>query len=87
MKIRTLVLSALVATGALVATAQTASARVVCNSYGDCWRTSERYDYKPAWGLRVYDDNWRWSARDNHRYRWRDHHRGYYGRNGVWITF
>lgn len=87
MKFRTLVLGALVAAGAVMATVETASARVVCNRYGDCWRTSERYDYRPAWGLKVYDDNWRW--RDGERYRWREAHRGrgYWGRNGVWITF
>jgi len=89
MKFRTFCLSALVAAGALVATLETASARVVCNRYGDCWRTADRYVYRPAWGLRVYDDNWRWHARDNARYRWRDAHRGrgYWGRGGVWITF
>lgn len=88
MKIRTFVFAALAGTAALAATAGTASARVVCNGYGDCWRTTERYDYRPAWGLKVYDDNWRWHKRDNARYRWRDHSgRGYYGKGGVWITF
>ena len=89
MKLKTFALSALVAAGAVIATAQTASAAVVCNRYGDCWRTTSRYDYRPAWGLRVYDDNWRWHARDDRRYRWRDAppRRGYWGRGGVWITF
>jgi hypothetical protein len=87
MKFKTLILGALVAAGAVMATVETASARVVCNRYGDCWRTKERYDYRPAWGLKVYDDNWRW--REGERYRWRDTNRGrgYWGRNGVWITF
>jgi hypothetical protein len=89
MKLKTFALSALVAAGAVIASAQTASAAVVCNRYGDCWRTSARHDYRPAWGLRVYDDNWRWHARDDRRYRWRDAppRRGYWGRGGVWITF
>ena len=87
MRFNTLVLGALVAAGAVMVTVETASARVVCNRYGDCWRTSSRYDYRPAWGLKVYDDNWRWSDRDRARYRWRDYHRGYYGKGGVWITF
>jgi hypothetical protein len=87
MKIRTFVLGALAGAAAVVATAAPASAYVACNRYGDCWRVHERYDYRPAWGIRVYDDNWRWAARDNHRYRWRDYNRGYYGRGGVWITF
>lgn len=87
MKIKTLILGAVVSAAALIGTAEVASARIVCNRYGDCWRTHDRYDYRPAWGLRVYDDNWRWDARDDRRYRWRDYHRGYYGRGGVWITF
>jgi hypothetical protein len=87
MKIRTLVFAALAGSAAIVATVDTASAYVVCNSYGDCWRTRERYSYQPSWGLKIYDDNWRWRDRDRARYRWRDYNRGYYGRGGVWITF
>ena len=84
MKIRSLVLGALAGAAALAATAGSASAYVVCNREGDCWRTHERYNYSPTFGLRIYDDNWRW--RSGERYRWRDYHRGYW-RNGVWITF
>jgi len=87
MKIKTLVLGTAIGLGALIATADVASARIVCNAYGDCWRTREVYTYNPAWGLRIYDDNWRWHARDNARYRWRDYNRGYYGRGCGWITF
>ena len=43
--------------GAL-ALATTASAAVVCNEDGDCWRVKEKYDYRPDWGLTVYDDDW-----------------------------
>ena len=85
MKIRTFVLGALAGAGALAAMAAPASAYVVCNREGDCWRTHERYNYQPAFGLTIHDDNWRWRERE--RYRWRDYHRGYWGRNGVWITF
>ena len=87
MKFRTLVLGAVAGAGVFAAMAATpASAAVVCNRFGDCWHTTERYDYRPAFGLRVHDDNWRW--RHHERYRWREHEgRGYWGRNGVWITF
>jgi hypothetical protein len=85
MKISTLALGVLVATGALAATADVASARVACNRFGDCWHVNDRYDYRPHWGIRVHEDNWRWRGR---HYRWREHEgRGYWGRNGVWITF
>ena len=86
MKIRTLVLGAIVGTGALMTMAAPASAYVACNRYGSCWHTSDRYDYRPAWGVRIHDDSWRWRSRDH--YRWREHSgRGYWGRSGVWITF
>ena len=87
MKIRTVFLGAIAGAAGLMATAGAASADVVCNREGDCWRTHEHYDYRPAWGLRIHDDNWRWRESERERYRWRDYHRGYWGRNGVWITF
>jgi hypothetical protein len=85
MKFRTLALGAIAAV-TLAAAATPASAYVACNRWGDCWRVSERYHYRPAWGVRIHDDNWRWRHGD--RYRWRHHAgRGYWGRGGVWITF
>jgi|SRR4051812_38666051 hypothetical protein len=75
--------------GTLVATSTAANAAVVCNSHGDCWRTTTTYRYRPAWGLHVYSNSWKWRAAEANRYRWRNAQRtrGYYGRNGVWITF
>jgi hypothetical protein len=63
-----------------------ASAAVVCNADGDCWRTAERHAYPPDVNLQIYDDDWTWGDRPN--YRWRDAGpgRGYY-RGGVWIGF
>ncbi|HEU0161361.1 MAG TPA: hypothetical protein VFQ69_03065 [Rhizomicrobium sp.] len=92
MKFKAVLLSALVGIGAAAATTAvtttSAAAAVVCNRDGDCWRVRDRYSYRPAWGLRVYNDNWRWRDSDRHRYRWRDARpgRGYY-RGGVWVTF
>jgi len=64
-----------------------ASAAVVCNSYGDCWRTEGRPRYPSHLRLRVMPDNWQWRRHEQRRYRWRDSGpgRGYY-RNGVWVT-
>jgi hypothetical protein len=45
------------------------SAAVVCNADGDCWRVKEKYDYRPDWGLTVYDHDWKW---EGNKYRWRD---------------
>ena len=77
----------LVGAGALVLSGTVASAEVVCNEDGDCWRVRERYEYKPELRLKMYPDNWRWEERDNARYRWRDapsERRGYW-RQGVWV--
>ena len=77
----------LIGAGALVLSATVASADVVCNEDGDCWRVRERYEYKPELRLKAYPDNWRWEESDNARYRWRDapsERRGYW-RQGVWV--
>jgi len=65
-----------------------ASAKVVCNEDGDCWKVKTYRDYPPELKLRVYEDDWRWSDADRDRYRWREHdhdRHGYYGSGGVWI--
>jgi hypothetical protein len=64
-----------------------ASAAVVCNHHGDCWRTEGRPRYPSHLRLRVYPDNWRWGRHEERRYRWRDagHGHGYY-RDGAWIN-
>src|SRR5262245_9729152 len=67
--------------GLLVFGATTASAAIVCNAEGDCWRTKERYTYPPDAGVRVYADDWKWGPND--KYRWREHEgRGYWGPKG-----
>jgi hypothetical protein len=37
-----------------------ASAAVVCNDEGDCWRVKDRHNYPPDVNLQIYDDNWTW---------------------------
>ncbi len=75
----------LLGAGAIVATATPASAYIACNRYGDCWHVREHYTYRPAWGITVHDDNWRW--RDARRHHWREHDGRGYWRGGVWVTF
>ena len=78
-------LSAAAGVVGVLALATTASAAVVCNEDGDCWRVKEKYDYRPDWGLTVYDDDWKWTG---DKYRWRDPGAGRgYWRKGVWIGF
>jgi hypothetical protein len=78
--------SILAGAGALAVSATFASADVVCNEDGDCWRVRERYEYKPELRLKVYPDNWRWQESENTRYRWREapSERGYW-RSGTWV--
>ncbi len=84
MTMKTLVLGALVGAGALAAMAGPASAYVACNRVGECWHTTERYAYRPGFGITVQRDNWGW--RGGH-YRWREHGGRGYWRNGLWVTF
>lgn len=80
------VLGAAVITGSLAA-ASVASANVVCNRWGDCWRVRDRLDYPAGVGITFHDDTWATAHRHGH-WRWRADRfdRGYY-RNGVWIAF
>lgn len=76
---------ALLGAAALAMTAGTASAAVVCNDDGDCWRVRGRPAYGPELRLNIHPDNWRWERSD--RYRWREPGRGHgYWRNGAWIV-
>lgn len=83
----TMTKAALVLAGTLTLTATSASAAVVCNEEGDCWRVKERYEYKPEFRLRVYEDDWRWPEAERERYRWRESRGRGYWRNGIWIEF
>ena len=74
----------LVAGAALSLTAATASAAVVCNEEGDCWRVSGEPKYEPTLKLRIMKDDWKW--KEGEKYRMRDPGKGHgHYRNGVWI--
>lgn len=69
--------------GTLALTAS-ASAAVVCNDEGDCWRTKERLAYPPQARVQIYGDDYAIGP----KYRWRDAREGNgYYRGGVWIGF
>ena len=72
---------------ALALMTSSASAAIVCNEEGDCWRVKNRYEYKPEFRLRVYDDDWKWSDDDKDKYRWRESRGRGYWRQGVWVEF
>ena len=61
-----LLTKALFGAAMLALTAGSASAAVVCNEDGDCWRVKEQRNYEPSLKLRVMPDDWKWkdSERD-----------------------
>jgi len=61
-----------------------ASAAVVCNDEGDCWRTKDRLAYPPQARVQIYGDDYAIGP----KYKWRDAREGNgYYRGGVWIGF
>ena len=86
MSMKTLLLGAAIAAGALAVTAGSASAYVACNGDGDCWHTESRvavpgvhFDYHP--------DDWYFHQRWDDHHHFRDYHEGRgYWRSGVWVT-
>jgi hypothetical protein len=68
-----------------LALSSSASAAIVCNEEGDCWKVKEKHTYPPEVRLQVYEDDW---VIDKKKYRWREvgEGRGYW-RGGVWVTF
>jgi hypothetical protein len=83
---KSLIAGAVVAAG-IALSATSASAYVACNGEGECWHVHRHayYNYRPAFGVVVHPDNWRWS--DGDHYRWHDHAGRGYWRNGVWVRF
>jgi hypothetical protein len=77
--------AALGAVGAMALLASAASAAVVCNEDGDCWRVKEKHTYPPDVRVQIYEDDFDITTR---KYRWRDAGpgRGYW-RGGVWVDF
>ena len=86
MKIRTLLLGAAAAAGAMIALAAPASAYIACNHEGDCWHTEARYA-PPGVRYDYHPDDWYFHQRWDDRHHFRDYHEGHgYYRNGIWIT-
>lgn len=74
---------------ALGFTASAATAEIVCNDEGECWHVKSKHEYKPEFGVRVYNDDWKWADNDSKKYRWREHDgegRGYW-KKGIWLDF
>jgi hypothetical protein len=44
-----------------------ASAAVVCNEDGDCWKVKERHTHPPDVKVQIHEDDW---EIDTKKYRW-----------------
>ena len=75
---------ALLGAAALAMTAGTASAAVVCNDDGDCWRVRGRPTYGPDGA--TPDLRRQLEGEPGFKFRWRDPGRGHgYYRKGTWV--
>ena len=73
------------AVGALALMSGAASAAVVCNEDGDCWKVKEKLSYPAEARVQIYDDDFDITTR---KYRWREARPGPgYWRGGVWVDF
>ena len=80
--------SAVLGVVGVLALTTSASAAVVCNEEGDCWRVKDKHTYPPEVNVRIYEDDWKWADADRDRYRWREPGAGRgYWRGCVWIGF
>jgi hypothetical protein len=85
---KNLLISAALAVTGMGLLAVPASAEVVCNAAGDCWKTATHYEYKPEWKVVVHPDTWYEEHKADKALRWRESHEGRgYWRDGVWVTF
>jgi hypothetical protein len=83
--LKTGVLGAVAALGIVAASAQSASAYIVCNRFHECWHSRTRYAYPARLGITFYADTWRAPGVGWRWVRDRDD-RGYYY-HGVWRRF
>jgi hypothetical protein len=77
-----IIVAATLATGILSFSAVGAMAAVVCND-NVCWHAKERYDYPPAAGVIVHEDDWR----PGPDIVIRDHEGRGYWKGDAWVDF
>ena len=75
----------LIGAGSVTLISTNASAGIVCNEDGDCWRTQTEYTYAPTLGLSVHQNDWKW--KEGEKYAWREHEGNGYWKGGSWTGF
>jgi hypothetical protein len=83
--VSTIAFAALLGASALTLISARASAGIVCNEEGDCWHAQTVYQYQPAFGLTVHQDDWKW--KENEKHAWREHEGRGYWKSGSWKEF
>jgi hypothetical protein len=81
--VRTMALAAVLGASTLALIASQASARIVCNDDGDCWHSTDTYDYPSGAGVVIHPDDWKWKEGEKHV--WREHEGRGYWHGGVWV--
>ena len=71
--------------GLLALSSLNASARIVCNTDGDCWHVHGDFAYPPTAGVIIHPDDWRW--KDGDRFAWKEHDGRGYWHGGEWRAF
>jgi hypothetical protein len=79
--------SAALAVIGAIALSASASAAVVCNEDGDCWRTKERLTYPPEARVQIYGDDY--TLGPKYKLREPGEGRGYWRGPppGAWVQF
>ena len=71
--------------GVLAFSSLNASARIVCNTDGDCWHSHEDFTFPPGVHVEIHPDNWHW--KDGEHFVWKEHEGRGYWNGGHWETF
>ena len=71
--------------GVLALSSLSASARIVCNTDGDCWHVHEDYAFPPGIGVEIHPDNWRW--KEGEHFTFKEHQGRGYWHGGHWEPF
>jgi hypothetical protein len=62
-----------------------ASARIVCDTDGNCWHVHEDYAYPPGTHIETYPDDWHW--KEGEKRAWKEHEGRGYWHGGQWQAF
>jgi hypothetical protein len=82
--LRKILSAAVIGAGALVLSAASAAAAVVCTG-NVCWHTHESYEYPADARVIVHPDDWRWGPSEH--YTWREHEGRGYWRGERWMDW